>query len=301
MGDRTAICHLPSMDMGGKARPGVPVVMKPALDRKGQPVGPDAVSAKYGTPKCEFIGQLIHCLERDNEAIGGCYIGAHPTLGEELAEALVSKGLLGLPDAVVSYQREVKDIAGVGSRADFVLEHESGRRSVLEVKTVVDTDSSPSTEQPVSNPKKSIFISSESPYKRAAIFPWGRAAQNGPDKEKVVSARAIKHLDELAALASRKRLDEDGKELDATVLFIVTRSDAVAFRPNHEACPSFARHLKRAEAAGVRVLVRRITWGEGESVGKAFDGGSLPLVWLPGVGEEEEISDQSLNGDEEGK
>ena len=204
-------------------------------------------------------------------------MGAHPALGEALAESLVQQGLLELPE-VINYQREVKNIAGEGSRADFVLEHTNGRRTVLEVKTVVDTDASATEEQAESDAKKGLFISKETPYRRCGIFPWGRAAQKGPDCEKVVSARAIKHLDELADLASRRRLDESGKELDAAVLFVVTRGDALAFRANHEACPSFAKHLKMAKDAGVNVIVRRVVWGEGDDFGKAFDGGSLPLV-----------------------
>ena len=41
-------------------------------------------------------------------------------------------------------------------------------------------------------------------------------------------------------------------ELRAAVMFVVIREDAVSFRPNHEACPSFARYLKEASDAGVQ-------------------------------------------------
>ena len=52
--------------------------------------------------------------------------------------------------------------------------------------------------------------------------------------------------------------------------FVVVRSDATKFRPNAEACPSFARYLGEARRAGVRVLAHRVKWsddGDAESMG----------------------------------
>lgn len=45
-----------------------------------------AISARrrYGTPKCEFICQLA-------ELPGGGYVGAHPSLGERAAQALLTR------------------------------------------------------------------------------------------------------------------------------------------------------------------------------------------------------------------
>merc|ERR1711966_292243 len=100
------------------------------------------------------------------------------------------------------------------------------------------------------------------PYRRAAIFPWGRSAQTGPDGEKVVSARAIKHVDELAALATGTKRAADGARIAAALLFVVVRRDALSFRPNGEACPSFDKHVRAAKEAGVCVLARRVSWGE---------------------------------------
>ena len=42
--------------------------------------------------------------------------------------------------SVTSFQREVRNICGSNTRTDFVMSHEDGTRSVMEVKTVVDTD-----------------------------------------------------------------------------------------------------------------------------------------------------------------
>ena len=136
--------------------------------------------------------------------------------------------------------------------------------------------------------------------KLCGTFPWGKCNQKGPDGEKVVSARAIKHVDELAALArgattawvdgdgtsSMTKAGKDGgssgpeqgERLDAACLFVVTRGDATAFRPNVTACPSFAKHLASARDDGVRVLAQRVEWGEGEDVGKAFLGGQVDVL-----------------------
>lgn len=320
--------------MGGKCVPGKTLLLKAALDRKGVPIGPDAVSPKYNTPKCEFILQLVWVEDDDESSAnssGGVWVGAHPSLGERLAEAMVKGGHLNAAFAegpVVSYEREVTGIAGDNSRADFVLTHglEEGAvhgRSVLEVKTVVDTDIAaaqvPQEDEASSTPDESSpkkrksptkasaakkasvgpFVSHELPYVRHALFPWGGGSQKGPDGEKVVSARAIKHINELAALkrgerwasaknnadaaddrTDDKKLSGDvnrDEKLGAHVLFVVNRADALAFRPNHEACPSFAKHLKAAQDDGVSVLAHRVTWGEGSDEGKAFYSGEVPV------------------------
>ena len=98
-----------------------------------------------------------------------------------------------------------------------------------------------------------------------------------PDGEKVVSARAIKHVDELAKIARGEIKDENNETLGAAVLFVVGRQDAEFFRPNVDGCASFARHLASGKDAGVRVLAHRVVWGEGDDIGKAFWGGELPV------------------------
>jgi len=65
---REVLAHVPSLDLGGKCLPGMTLLLKPARDKKGSLVGADAVSAQYGTPKCEFIAQLARV---DESEIGG--------------------------------------------------------------------------------------------------------------------------------------------------------------------------------------------------------------------------------------
>lgn len=271
---REAIVHLPNLDMGGKCVPGAKLLLKPARDRKGNLVGKDAVSPKYGTPKCEFIAQLLRYDESDL-GYEQAWVGAHPSLGEKIAEQLVGRNLLG-PNfpRVKSFKREVRNVGGTDMRADFLIEHEDSTLPprILEVKTVVDTDYSP---QSVPERSKCVFTSDEVPYRRTAIFPWGSSNQKGPDGEAVVSSRAIKHVREL----TRMVLDDD-KNFDCTVLFVVIRHDAKAFRPNVDACPSFAKYVREAKDAGVQILAKQVAWGEEvENIGKCYEGKLLEISW----------------------
>ncbi len=271
---REAIVHLPNLDMGGKCVPGAKLLMKPARDKKGNLVGKDAVSPKYGTPKCEFIAQLLRYDESDL-GYEPAWVGAHPSLGEKIAEQLVGRNLLGSTfPKVKSFKREVRNVGGTDMRADFLIEHEDSSLPprILEVKTVVDTDYSPDS---VPDRAKCVFTSDKVPYRRTGIFPWGNSNQKGPDGEPVVSARAIKHVRELTRMVT-----EDSKDFDCTVLFVVIRHDAKAFRPNVDACPSFARYIREAKDAGVQVLAKQVVWSEDEeNLGKCFEGKLLDIDW----------------------
>ncbi|KAL3917883.1 MAG: hypothetical protein SGARI_007604 [Bacillariaceae sp.] len=261
--------------MGGKCVSGAKLLMKPARDKKGNLVGKDAVNPKYGTPKCEFIAQLLRVDESDL-GYDPAWVGAHPSLGEKLAEKLVGQNLLGpsFPE-VASFKREVRNVGGTDMRADFLVQHKdpNSRPRILEVKTVVDTDYA--VDAVPTNRTKCVFTSDVVPYKRTAIFPWGQGKQQGPEGEPVVSARAIKHVRELTRIVK-----DDTKNFDATILFVVIRHDAKAFRPNIDACPSFAKYLKEARDAGVQVLAKQVIWGEDEeNLGNCFEGDLLDIDW----------------------
>jgi len=90
---RVVLAHMPSMDMGGKCVPGAEVLLRLATDKKGNLVGDSAIG-QYGTPKCEYIMQLLRVNEPENSAMGGCWIGAHPSIGEKIANALIAEGHL---------------------------------------------------------------------------------------------------------------------------------------------------------------------------------------------------------------
>ena len=253
---REAICHVPSLDLGGKCVAGSRILVKPALDTKGNLVGPDAVNPKYGTPKCEFHCQLA-------KLPGGGWVGAHPSLGERAAVALLQRspvlGDVWTGDrAKAEIRREVTGPRGQDMRADFVIGG-SEKECVLEVKTVVDASCD-----------TGVGAEEEESSTVAGLFPWGKQNQKGPDGEKVVSARAIKHVDALAAIA------KEGVA-SAAVLFVCARGDCGSFRPHAARCPSFAAHLKDAKKAGVTLVARRIRWDVRDGVAHALDGGAIPV------------------------
>ena len=202
---REAIAHCPSMDMGGKLKLGVKVLVRTAVDKAGKPVGSEAMG-KFGTPKCEFIMLLLRCEEPENMLSGGCWVGAHPSLGEQIADSLLRSGRLNeeLGGRITQVQREVTAVAGTDMRCDFLLTLEDNSRIVLEVKTVVDTDYNPALQAPSTDLMASVEASSPSTtpkgksyykkakadqacvflgrpertggrYSRSAIFPWGRS------------------------------------------------------------------------------------------------------------------------------
>lgn len=205
------------------------------------------------------------------------WVGAHPTLGEKIAERLTENNLLGpaFPNTA-KYDREVRNVGGSDMRTDFLIQHSGAkhRPRVVEVKTVVDTDYAVDA---VPDRQKCVFVSNSTPYKRAALFPWGEGKQKGPSGEKVVSARAIKHITELTKLVQGK--GPGGKVYDATILFVVIRNDAQVFRPNCDACPSFCHYLRVARDAGVQILAKQVRWGEDENVGKCYEGKLLDIEW----------------------
>merc|ERR1711935_108237 len=97
-----------------------------------------------------------------------------------------------------------KNVGGANMRTDFLIQHkdEGLPRRILEVKTVVDTDYKVGA---TPDRAKCMFVSQKDPYVRTGIFPWGNSNQKGPDGEKVVSARAIKHVRELTKLANDRK------------------------------------------------------------------------------------------------
>ena len=120
-------------------------------------------------------------------------------------------------------------------------------------------------------------------YNRVGIFPWGKCKQKHENEkgqiEKVVSARAIKHVKELTKLASGEILEADNEKLESGIIFVVGRHDVTGVRPNAAACPVFTRYLKIVKEAGVRVSAHAVRWGEGVDLGVAYYGGEIPVIF----------------------
>ena len=127
---REAIVH-----MGGRYKPGTELLIRPARDKKGILVGSTAVG-KHGTPKCEFIIQLVRVFEPENKHIDplGVWVGVHPSLAEKLTQEMLRQGLVKELGEVVDIKREVSKVCGTDMRVDFVITDKDGTRTALEVK-----------------------------------------------------------------------------------------------------------------------------------------------------------------------
>ena len=85
-------------------------------------------------------------------------------------------------------------------------------------------------------------------------------------------------------MTTKTKKDDDNDhntKYDCTILFVVVRGDAKYFRPNHEACPSFAKYLKEANDAGVQILAKQVIWGDEEAkeLGNCYEGNLLDIKW----------------------
>lgn len=286
-GGREALAHVPNLGMGGKCVPGARLLLKYARNsRTHEKIGPNAKNPKYGTPKCEFIAQLL-CDSKMQT-----WVGAHPSLGERIARVWLERNLVvGIPP-VRDLQAQVRNPCGIdGFRADFLVTHTDGTKRIVEVKTVVDV---------VGGDGQSGSSGTGTGSERCrsgttAVFPVGSRSNQVYEGQKVVSSRAIKHVNELARIASGEVAGGDadqGHELySATLLFVVIRGDAVALNPT-ATCPGFASALMKAHRdAGVQVLAKRVLWGTGtgtdersneNKIGACYDDGSstmLPIEW----------------------
>ncbi len=144
-----------------------------------------------------------------------------------LPNALLGEALrAGRIAALRGYGRPCAEVRHGASRLDFVLERR-GARCLVETKSCTLVE------------------------RGVALFP------DAP------TARGRRHLDALARAVRRgpptrgPARREKNRTTVAAVVFVVQRGDAALFRPNVAADPALARALRRAAAAGVRVLAYR--------------------------------------------
>ena len=152
--------------------------------------------------------KLAHTLELV-ETPGGL-VSANTMLPNRIAAEALAQGWIPELAGYDSVRPEVK--YGLGSRVDFLLEAADRPSCWVEVKGVT--------------------------------LCRGHALAEWPD---CVSTRAVKHLDELEAMAAA------GDR--AVVLFIVQRSDCDAFAVCGDLDPTFAAAMDRARTRGVEVLI----------------------------------------------
>lgn len=256
--DTTHLAHVPSLNLSGKCVPGTICLMKYATDKKGNKIGPDCITPKYGKRKCEFHSFLV--------LYKSVWIAAHPKIGETIAALLLKPGTIynSISMSEISKcQAEVTGVAGTNMRVDFLLTHKDGSYTMVEVKSVVDCESD--------DPNSCIETTG------GAIFPYGKRTQkhNGV---KVVSERAIKHVSELTLVSKKIKTDTQYPILNTCVLFIVVRGDCTYFKPHKEACPAFATVLHTAKENGVLLVAHKVGWEINQEQILCTDHGEIPIL-----------------------
>lgn len=281
------LAHSPALDVGGLCAPNTTVFMS---------VRPPGGKTSHSIEL--LLAPAPNCATVDDDS--GILVGAHPQLGEKLAEIVLQKGLL---QDVIGYgaarldtrkrtsspkkkkkQEEDDEPQDQGvvlrrqctygdSRVDFELtdysqEDKTKARSLVEVKNVVCSDFAASLAPEKTGPNHCVITSESEEYSRTAIFPWGRIGQTFEGK-KVESERAIKHLRNLGNLTTT---DEN---INAIVLFVINRSDCEHMRACHEQCPTFAAELKKTAEKGCVVTSFRVRWTR---EGKAYFDGIIPVT-----------------------
>ncbi|KAL7553410.1 hypothetical protein ACHAWF_016695 [Thalassiosira exigua] len=276
------LSHAPALDVGGMCVEGSEVYLS---ERKGEGITSHSIELVRGAPLGSPANKKSH----------GVLVGAHPRLGERIAEEILKRGLfekvVQLPGGLLlgptvdddgSGSERIKMSKQVtlgDSRVDFQMilgddnAERSSHRVVVEVKNVVCADYAEGTEPTKSGPGHCVIVApplsrNDERYERTALFPWGRTRGQTFEDEKVVSARACKHLRNLQSLLR----DDD---VTPVVLFIVNRSDCESVRACHEKCPIFAELLNEVVKAGVKAIGARVRWTE---KGECYFDGFVPVV-----------------------
>lgn len=156
------------------------------------------------TAKSAFVIYHVERMEADKSTH---LVGVHPTTANILARRLL-EGDVVLGGGVERVDNEVT----MGTcRFDFVVTHLGGRKTIVEVKNVPCADYADGNK-----PEKKVANAVEGldAYGKMAIFPEGYKKKAADP----VSPRALKHVEELQAVA-------EAGEMDACLLYIVQRLD----------------------------------------------------------------------------
>ena len=268
----TALAHAPALDCAGMCMPGKEVLMS---------------TRKPGGKTSHAIELVVSDTQTNTDE--RVLVGAHPRLGELIAEEVLKRGLLvdamslngsfkvgPVTDSTQTNEKSqdqtisLKQQVTLGdSRVDFemtITNKEMSHRLIFEVKNVVCADYEKGTEPIKIGANHCVVVAEpndDTPYKRTALFPWAKSRSQTFENKKVCSERALKHLRNLHDLAT--------EGVTPVVLFIVNRSDCESVRACHEACPVFGDVLEEVTRDGaVKALGVRVRWTE--DGGCYFDG-----------------------------
>ena len=260
----------------------------PALDEKSLTLLLDKKKGGNARTKKSNMGRTVKKQKLANdETYGGASSTTESSDGNapmSLSSSPVDDANYGPPDQQVQVQVLLKrQQTHNDSRIDVELQ-KNGKRCLIEIKNAVCADYCKDT-APIKKGKNHCVVTSElatDEYQRSGLFPWGRKTQQF-EEQKVVSARAIKHVRNLVELLNKEESapddgasssNDDCIETSCMVLFVLNRADCRSMRACHEGCSVFATELKKAAEAGVLVRSFRVKW---TSDGLAYFDGFVPV------------------------
>lgn len=226
----------------------------------------------------------------------GVLVGAHPRLGELIAEEVLKRGLLreaitlrdgfelgsvnhieekksspkkegkkrkaenddNSPTAKISLRRQVT----LGdSRVDFEItlsgQQLTSHRVIFEVKNVVCADFEEGTEPTKTGPNHCVVVAPSS-----SSGGYKRTALFPWGSKRGQTFEGKKVVSERACKHLKNLQSLRSEDVTTVVLFVVNRSDCGSVRACHEQCPVFAEVLNEVVKTGVKALAVRVKWSE---------------------------------------
>eukprot|EP00730_Choanoeca_flexa_P014842 TRINITY_DN6635_c0_g1_i3.p1 TRINITY_DN6635_c0_g1~~TRINITY_DN6635_c0_g1_i3.p1 ORF type:complete len:417 (+),score=82.46 TRINITY_DN6635_c0_g1_i3:141-1253(+) len=246
--DSEVLVHVPGLEMGGLVVPGSRL----------------RLLKKDGNTKTDYSTELVYVDEIESATSQPVLVAHNPLLANRIIKKAITSHTIEELHHLKHYEVKAEAKITDSFRVDFAYRDAETQelKALVEVKSVCLADYHPET-KPAR--KEAVFINNEQPYKRHALFPYGKTGQKFGD-EKVVSARAIKHV---------QHLIEHKGDAEAYLVFLVTRGDCKAMRACQESCPVFARELRKSIDAGLKVLAYSVSFNEDGTVDWC---GRLPFV-----------------------
>lgn len=174
------------------------------------------------------------------ELADGTRICAHPTVANEVAEGLLRSGL-----PVPGLTELTREVTMGDSRFDFAGRLADGRQAIIEVKSAPIADYVDCLPR---DRAKALAVAPTTAGPKIAIFPHGNKRKDG-----VISERAIKHAQGLAALA------RSADRPQCVMLYLSMRTDIDRFTAT-SVDKTYKTAVTDAIKAGVQVLAYSIRW-----------------------------------------
>ena len=203
-------------------------------------------STVYATPsnnkdsKTDFI---IQSVSIHDEGYNHVIVGANPHTAETIGKEIIKRGIWNpYPDFEVC-NKKPSHIDYIG---DIYLK-KNHQYIVIEMKNVICATFNPELNK---IDRRYIYFDHNIPFKRSGIYPNGEKRQRYKG-ESVVSKRSLRQIDEMI---------ENKENYHFVIIFLVNRSDCLAFKPNWQRDPAYSKKLATAVKNGIDVHALSIDW-----------------------------------------